>query len=192
MLTEQELLDRDWISVDELKELMEELGVNQMDLADRCGLTYSTFGQYLYEDRIPSKHHSTIIPYLLRKYGQRAARQETGEEEEEPKTEPEEEAGQQEEQAEAPKTEGEQEDPDVVEYSGEDHQGTEGPDYPLETHPHIDRQFEHLSFERIVFRPKSDRLGEAIDEAGHYALKSGVPVHLHVNGRVLKIEEEKA
>lgn len=66
MITEDDLQGREKISNEEIHQLIEQNDVLEMDLADACNCTHSTFKIYLGDNstKMPKKHQETIIHFF--------------------------------------------------------------------------------------------------------------------------------
>ncbi|GEM_PF-2560358 len=172
MITEDELLDREWISQEEIEYLSDKFDLSDKVIANKLGLSVTTWNQYLRQDGIPQKHFKNLIPFFLRQF----AEQDEAED------------GQ---PADGKSETDIEQDVDEVEVSDSQLQENEKgqPDESRNTkyaslQEAFSEKFNHLSFDRIIFSAANDNLGEAMKEAAEYSTVIEVPVHVQVKNKV--------
>ena len=195
MITKEELEKRDWLAKGEIRELMQGLDVLPMDLVDELDITFTTWKQYL-ATKIPQKHFPVIIEFFqkamengsVKTNKKPSPKKEESTQDKQPESEPE------------PKPDLSLEDegskgvdPVEVDVSPQEEEETKGEESDAnntkEAYNRINSNFEHLDFHRIIFVPKEDSsVGLALQEAGEYAIKAGVAVHVKVKDVILKVE----
>lgn len=184
IMTLQELKERDTLKTGEIVTMMDEHCVLEMDMAELLGVSHATLKSYM-SSSFPKKHHTAIKEFfidVLERYGNPGDSKKkkgdpavekalSGNPSKEDEAEPEPEPDQ-------PEDNGKKANENSIKKD-------------MNNEKKFNDNFDYLKFDRIVFMCKEGASDSAaLEEAIKFSDKAGVPIHLRINGKVVRISVE--